>query len=407
MSVEHPVTRRTFLVASGLAGIGAFLAACSSSSATASPTTGPTAAPSSAAPSQAAASGSAAASGAATSAPSVATITAPPGGGTLNFLTWSDHWGKDELAGVKQSTRIDVQITELADNIDGFNKLNQVHGQLDMVSGDALWVPKYFDAGLTQAFDINSLAVSQQLFSMARSFDFWTKPDGYLAYPWGWSPIQIVYNPAQVTPGANSWQLLVDPKYKGKIVMENQPTDIMLFAGIATGAKDIYNMTDAELATCKDWLTKLKPNVYKLVQQNNETITALASGEAWISTQNLGAPDRVKSAGGPAVTAFVPDEGTTGFIDGEQMVKGGTNQPLVLPYLEAGAQAEYVAQNFIDNGRPLWNEKAYTLLVNNGKKDLADRYLYNHPEMALKMRLKGPAGNVDAYINTFNSVFGG
>ncbi len=407
MSVDRSVSRRTFLKASGLAGVGAFLAACTGSTPTSAPSaasSAPTSAPpASAAPSEAMASSSAAAS----SAPSVAPITAPPGGGTLNFLTWSDHWSKDEVAGVKQSTGIDAQITELADNIDGFNKLNQVHGQLDMVSGDALWVPKYYDAGLIQAIDINSLAVSQQLYSMARTFDFWTKSDGYLAYPWGWSPIQIVYDPAKVTGGATSWQLLVDPKYKGKIVMENQPTDIMLFAGIATAAKDIYNMTDAELSAAKDWLTKLKPNVYKLVQQNNETITALASGEAWIGTQNLGSPDRIKAAGGPDMTAFVPDEGTTGFIDGEMTVKGGTNQPLVLPYLEAGAQAEYVAQNFLDNGRPLWNEKAYTLLVNNGHKDQADRYLYNQPELALKMRLKGPAGNVDAYINAFNSVFGG
>jgi len=400
MSADRSLSRRTFLKASGLAGAGAFIAACGGTGATSAPSANPpTGAPPSAVPPSAPASEPGSSAGAA--------ITAPPGGGTLNFLTWSDHWSKDELAAVKSSTSIDVQITELADNIDGFNKLNQVHGQLDLVSGDALWVPKYYDAGLVQAFDLSSLAVSQQLYAISRSFDFWTKPDGYLAYPWGWSPIQIVYNPANVTPGANSWQLLVDPKYKGKIVMENQPTDIMLFAGIATGAKDIYNMTDAELAACKDWLTKLKPNVYKLVQQNNETITALANGEAWIGTQNLGAPDRIKDAGGPEMVAFVPDEGTTGFIDGEMMVKGGANQPLVLPYLEVGAQAEWVAQNFLDNGRPLFNEKAYSLLVDGGHKDKADRYLYNQPDQALKMRLKGPAGNLDAYINVFNSVFGG
>ena len=381
----EPLKRRDFLKLSAFTGVGAFLAACSAGS-----TTAPSAA-ASAAPS-------------AFPSPSAQGATTP---GSLNFLTWSDHWGKDELAAVKSMTGIDVKITELADNIDGFNKLNQVHGQLDMVSGDALWVPKYYDAGLIQAVDINSFTVASQLYSMARSFDFWTKSDGYLAYPWGWSPIQIVYDPTKVTSGADSWQLLVDPKYKGKVVMENQPTDIMLFAGIATGAKDIYNMTTAELAACKDWLTQLKPNVYKLVQQNNETITALASGEAWISTQNLGAPDRVKAANGPTVVAFVPKEGTTGFIDGEMTVKGGTNQALVKPYLETGAQAEFVAQNFLDNGRPLWNEKAYTLLVNAGYKDQADRYLYNQPELAMNMRLKGPAGDVTAYVNTFNSVFGG
>jgi len=383
-------TRRQFLRLSAGASAGAFLAACGSSG-------GSTPAP-------AASSGSA--PGAASSAPSAATSPAPQGG-TLNFLTWSDHWSKDELAGVQQSTGITVNITELADNIDGFNKLSQVRGQLDLVSGDALWVPKYYDAGLIEAIDINSFQVAQQLYSIARQFDFWTKPDGYLAYPWGWSPIQIVYNPKYVSPAPDSWDALIDPKYKGRVVMENQPTDIMLFAGIATGAKDIYNMTDAELATAKDWLKQLKPNVLKLVQQNNETIQSLASEEAWLSTQNLGAPDRVKSAGGPEVMAIIPKEGTTGFIDGEMTVKGGQNQALVKPYLEAGAQAEYVAQNFIDNGRPLWNEKAYQLLVNSGKKDLADRYLYNQPELALKMRLKGPAGNTDAYISAFNEVFGG
>ncbi len=388
-------TRRNFLKLTAGAGAGIVVAACSSGAASpaassAAPSTGGT----SSAPSAAASS----------AAPSAAASASP---GPLNFLTWSDHWAKDELKGVKESTGIEVNITELADNIDGYNKLNQVHGQLDLVSGDALWVPHYYDAGLIEAIDINSFGVAQQLYSMARSFDFWTKPDGYLAYPWGWSPIQIVFNPKYVNPAPDSWAVLIDPKYKGKIVMEKQPTDIMLFAGVATGAKDIYNMTDAELATAKDWLTKLKPNVKRLVQQNNETIQALASEEAWLATQNIGAPDRVKDAKGPEVQAIVPKEGTTGFIDGEMTVKGGENHDRAKPYLEAGAQAEFVAQNFLDNGRPLFNEKAYQLLVNKGEKDRADRYLYNQPEQALNMRLKGPAGNTDAYVQAFNEVFGG
>lgn len=384
--MNQSISRRSFLKVSGVGSAALFIAACGGGT-TASP--GPS-------------------GGAASAAPSLGGASSPaPAGGTINFLTWSDHWSKEALAAIKSNQGIDVAITELADNIDGFNKLNQVKGQLDLVSGDALWVPKYFDAGLIEAVDINSFEVAKQLYSIARSFDFWTKPEGYLAYPWGWSPIQIVYNPANVTPGATSWDLLIDPKYKGKVVMENQPTDIVLFGGIATGAKDIYNMTDAELAAVKSWLEKLKPNVLKLVQQNNETVTALASGEAWMATQNLGAPDRVKDAGGPTVVAFVPDEGTTGFIDGEMTVKEGTNKALIKPYLEAAAQAEWVAQNFLDNGRPLFNEAAYKLLVDGGHQEKADRYLYNQPDQALKMRLKGPAGNVDAYIQAFNSVFGG
>jgi len=190
-------------------------------------------------------------------------------------------------------------------------------------------------------------------------------------------------------------------------VMENQPTDIMLMAARAIGAKDGYNMTDAELAQAKSWLQKLKPNVLKLVAQNSETITALADGSAWLGTGNLGMPDRVKDAKGPEVIAIVPKEGSIGFIDSEMTVKAGENEARVVPYLNVAARAEFVAKNFIDNGRPLFNEKAYKLLVDQGQQDRADRYLYNKPEQSLNMTLKGPGGRVQDYIDTFNSVFGG
>jgi len=200
---------------------------------------------------------------------------------------------------------------------------------------------------------------------------------------------------------------MIDPKYRKRIVMENQPSDIMIMSARATGAKDAFNMTDAELATAKSWLDKLKPNILKLVGQNSEAIQALADGSAWIATQYLGAPDRVKDAKGPEVIAMVPKEGTIGYIDSEMTVKASENQVRVLPYLDLAKRAEYIAQNFLDNGRPLFNEAAYKLLVNNGQKDRADRYLYNQPEQSLNMTLKGPGGRIQDYITTFTSVFGG
>jgi spermidine/putrescine-binding protein len=330
------------------------------------------------------------------------------GPGPLNFLTWSDHFSADLLKAVKEQKGIDVKTSELSDNSDGLTKLRNVKGQLDLVSADALWVPKYLDEDLIEPIDINSFEVAKELYPLAREFSFWKtdKGGGYMAYPFGWSPIQIVYNPKYVQPAPDSWQVLIDPKYAGKVQLENQPTDIMLFAAIATGAKDPYNMTDAELAVAKDWLSKLKPNVRKLVAQNSENIQAMANEEIWLCTQNLGAPARIKDAGGPDTVAFVPKEGTAGFIDGEMTVKGGENHDRVRPYLEFAEQAEWIAQNFLDNGRPLFNEKAYRLLVDKGYKERADLYLYNQPEVALKMTLKGPGGRTEDYIKTFNEVFG-
>ena len=386
--------RREFLKLAGAAGatagLGAFLAACGAS---ASPSASAAAAPSAAAP-------SAAAGGGASAAPT------PGPTGTFNWLTWGDHWYQAEMDKIAADTGIKANITSFSDNIDAYTKVQQVGGQIDLVSGDALWVPHYYDSQLIDAWDINSLKVSSQLYSVARSFEIWTKPAGYLGYPNGWAPIQITYDAAHVTPGADSWQLLLDPKYKKRVVVEDQPVEIMAYMGKAAGVKDPYNMTDDEIAKAKALLVQLKPNILRLAPQATDTVAALKNGEAWIATINLGADTSVMDQGGPKLTTFTPKEGSIGWMDAEMLVHGGANNNLLLPFLEIHEQAEYVAANFMLNRRPLFNEQAYKLLVNQGQQELADHLLYNKPETVNTMTLKGPGSSTQKVIAAFNDVFG-
>ena len=199
---------------------------------------------------------------------------ASPQGGTFNWMTWGDHYIDTQLKAIEASDKIVPQISELAGNAEGFAKLKEVKGELDQISGDALWVPDaYYAEGLIEPFDINELKVSSQLYSFARTFPIWTKPEGYLGYPFGWSPISIYYNVAQVSPAPDSWAVLLDPKYKGRIVIENQPEEIVAYMGKAAGIDDVYNMTDAQLATVKGLLEQLKPNVLKFAQQATKAMT--------------------------------------------------------------------------------------------------------------------------------------
>ncbi len=383
-------SRRRFLQLMGAAGaavgLGGIAAACSTPAASApAATTAPTAA------------GSAgAASPSAAAAPT----------GTFNWMTWGDHSYPAQLDAIAATHNIKANSTLFSDNIDAFTKLKEVGGQLDMVSGDALWVPHYFEQGLIEAWDINQLDVSKQLYSIARSFEIWTKPEGYLGYPFGWSPVQVYYDPAHVSPAPDSWEVLLDPKYKKRVVIENQPVEAMAYMGKLTGAVNAYSMTDDEVAKAKEALIRLKPNILRLADQATDTIAALKNKEAWIATGNLGTEARVKDQGGPDLKVFTPKEGTIGWMDSEMIVKGGANQNLILPFLEAAEQAEFIAANFVLNGRPLFNEAAYKLLVNQGQQERADRFLYNKPETVNTMSLKGPGTSTQAVIDAFNSVFG-
>src|SRR6266481_5351994 len=278
---------------------------------------------------------------------------------TLNWLTWSDHYANDQLAAVKQQTNEQGRPQLFSDNADAYLKIKQTGSQFDIVSGDALWVPKYNKDGLTESFDLASLPVSSQLYSIARSFPFWQDGSNYMGYPFSWSTVQIYYNPKYVTVKPDSWHALLDKKYKGKISLENIPTDVMAIAARATGAKQPYGMSKAEIADAKAFLKQLKPNVLKLASQNNEVVRALADGSAWIGITNLGTDDRVKDAGGPVVKTAYPKEGTIGFIDSEQIVKASHNQSSFFTFENAMQQAPWIAKNFITNGRPLFNEQAY------------------------------------------------
>jgi spermidine/putrescine-binding protein len=327
-------------------------------------------------------------------------------GTTLNWLTWSDHYFPKQIQQVQKSIGIGARPQLFSDDSDSYVKVKAGGGGWDMSSEDALWLPKFYNEGLIQAFDIKSFPVSKELYPVALNVPFWKAGSNQMGYPFGWSSLQIYYNPKYVTTKPDSWHALLDPKYKKKIVLENQPTDLMAMAGIATGAKKPYDMTTGEIAKAKAFLQQLKPNVLKLVSQNSESVRALTDGSAWLTIENIGTDARVKDAGGPLIEIATPKEGVYGWMDAEMLLKESANSSSFEPFINAMETSTWIAHNFLVNGRPLFNEKAYKLLVNTGHKERADRFLYNDPERPLTMVLKGPSSNEQAYIDAFNESLG-
>ena len=333
-------------------------------------------------------------------------LAAETAGVTLNWLTWSDHYFPNQLQKVKGSTKIGGHVQLISDDADAYVKVKRGGAGWDISSEDALWVPKFYKEGLIEAFDIKSIAVSKQLYSVALHIPFWKAGSNQMGYPFGWSSLPIYYNPKHVKTKPTSYHALLDKKYKKKIVLENQPTDIMAMGGLATGAKQPYNMTTGEISRAKQWIKSLKPNVLKLVSQNTEVIRALTDESAWLTVENIGTDARVRDAKGPLIKVAIPKEGLRGWMDAEMMLKGSKHKDAFPKFINSMEQAPWIAKNFLANGRPLFNEKAYKILVNTGHKERADKFFYNHPETPLSMVLKGPSSNEQAYIDAFNEVFG-
>jgi hypothetical protein len=242
-----------------------------------------------------------------------------------------------------------------------------------------------------------------------REVSFWKHGNGlYTCYPHAWSPHLFYYNPAEVSTPPDSWEALLDKRFRGKVVLAKEPNDVLAKAGVATGAAKPFAMTDDEIARAKAYLVELKPNILKLAQAGAEEVRAFSEGAAVISTI-LGFDLRMKEAGGPEARGMLAKEGTIGFADGEMISAASKKQDLIRRFLEADFQAEWIAKRFLKYPHPFFDEKAYKLLVDQGHKELLDRLLYNRPELAFdenQVALVAPPPNQQAYTDAFNEVFG-
>jgi spermidine/putrescine-binding protein len=323
------------------------------------------------------------------------------------FKTWEDHYLPEQLTEIRRQDDIAVKVSFIDDNLTNLQQLKR-GGQFDVVSADALWVPKFRKERLIDTLDPNDLSTWKNLYPAARNVPFWTDAGQPTCYPHGWSPHLLYYNPDEVTTPPDSWEALLDPKYRGKVVLPKEPNDILAKAGVATGAAKPFAMTDAELARAKDYLTELKPNILKLAQAGTEEVRAFSEGAAVISTI-LGFDLRMEEAGGPAARGLLPREGTIAFADGEMAVASSEKRDLVNRFLEADFQPEWIAKRFLKYPHPHFDEKAYKLLVDQGHGELADRVLYNRPELPFdpeQVALVAPPPNQTAYTDAYNEVFG-
>ena len=340
----------------------------------------------------------------ATPRPSASPAPVPPG--ELRLLTSPDHWDPGVIRALGADDGIHVRVTPLRDDAEAHRQVMAGEVAPDLVTADGGWVTRYRSDELVSPIDIDQLEVASELFPMALELELLSSDEGILGFPWSWSPLQVVCDPARLAAIPDSWDVLVDPRHRGRVVIDTQRLDLVLCAARATGAADPLAMTDAELATATDWLTRLRPNVRHIARARSEVVELLASGECTLAISSLGMPDMVRAAGGPELVAFVPREGTVGSLETELVMRGGPDAVRVPAWLDAAAAAEVAAESFLRDGRPLFNETALRLLTDAGHGDLARRYLYDRPETVLDLVLTGPGERPADYLAAWTAAFG-
>lgn len=349
------VSRRGFLAGTGLAGLSAFIAACSGGS-----TASPSAAPSAAAPS---AEPSAAPSEAPSVAPSAVAVTETEG--TLLMYNWADYVDPGNIDKFKAQFKVDTFTYDVYDsNEELLTKLQGgAAGQWDIGAPTAEFIDAMVQGDFIEKLDWSKIPNAQYIDPQFQHFykgDKANLNDYYLPKDWGTTGIAV--RTKDVKEPVKTWKDFFDlaPKYSGKIVVVNSPGDVFVAPLKALGYS-LNSVDPKELGEARDLLMKLAPHVLAL--DSNTYDAKLGDEEAVMGLVWTGGIDALTKKPETADTKYIiPADGTLYWMDVWVIFKNPPHPNAAYAWLNFIQDPAVQAQETITNQYATANTAAIKLL---------------------------------------------
>jgi spermidine/putrescine transport system substrate-binding protein len=260
--------------------------------------------------------------------------------GRLKVLDWAGYendGGQPMFAAyVKAHPHNKPQFSYMTNEADALAK---IHAGLkpDVFRPYVAWVKYFATSGLVQPWDTSLLTNFKHL------NPFMVKAGQYNGKQYGipddWGLDAVLYRSDKVHPKTNSWSLLWDDRYKGKIAWFDDPVEPLVIAGLYYRFKDPWNQSDSELQKSKNLLISKKHLVRLIWSSETELDTAFASGEVWIA---LAWPnDWVQMKAKKLKVVYMhPKEKPIAWVGMFMLLKGSSRFRLAHAYVDAWSSAK-------------------------------------------------------------------
>ncbi|MCB1486550.1 MAG: extracellular solute-binding protein [Bauldia sp.] len=235
---------------------------------------------------------------------------------TLRILAYEGYADDDWIAKFEEQTGADVNVVFAGSPEEMFAKMQGSGGaDYDLVAIDTSIIKRYSDNGLIQPMDESKLTDLGNLVPAFADIPQ-TKPDGKrLAVPIAWGSLGLVYSNEEFPDGVHDWNVLWDPKYKGRVLMGDDGNNNIVNTALSMGIKDPFNLTPEQAQEVKDKLIKLKSNLLSYYSGGEEGVTLYEQNDVVLMTAFGELQHRQLVSRGMDVGYAVPDEGAVGWVD--------------------------------------------------------------------------------------------
>lgn len=384
------LTRRRFLAGTAALGVSAaaasFLAACgSSASSTALASLAP-------APSTA--------GGASPVPPPSGTAGLPDlKGVTLNALVWEGYTDDSFVKPFEAATGATINSTFIGSNDELVAKLRGGASQYDIMTPSCDTTMTVIEAGLAAPLDLSKMPNAATVYPAFKNANAVNKDGNIYGVPMSWGVIPLIVDLEKVPDPANTWGILWDPAYSGKISVWNDISTIWS-TGLLLGFKDIYALSDAQLEQIRQKLVQQKPLVRKYWSTAGELTNLFANGEVSVANSFGGLTYTQLTDQGKKMREFVPQEGATAWVDYWLVSSGTKNADAAMAFLNYIHDGKTQSQIYAATGYGPTNSDVVAFV----EKKVIDLYHLDDPTYMDGLSLWQQVPNRAKYLDILNSV---
>ena len=235
---------------------------------------------------------------------------------TINVYNWGQYISDgtdgyiDVNAAFTEETGIQVNYMTFDSNETLYTKLKTGGASYDVIIPSDYMIARLISEDMLLPLNYDNIPNAKYVMPAYRGMAH--DPEDKYSVPYTWGCTGIIYNTKFVDEAdVGSWDLLWNEKYKGKILMFDNPRDAFGVAEFRLGY-DVNTRDPKELQACADLLTQQKPLVQDYVM--DQIYDKMEHEEAWIGVYYAG--DFLMMQEENENLAFCyPEEGFNLFVD--------------------------------------------------------------------------------------------
>jgi putative spermidine/putrescine transport system substrate-binding protein/spermidine/putrescine transport system substrate-binding protein len=257
---------------------------------------------------------------------------------TLSLLVWEGYADPSFIRPFEETHHCRVLASYMGSSDEMVAKLRGGSAaNYDVISPSSDVAAMIVRSNLAMPLDISKIPTYAQLSPRLRDLPLVRANGQIYGVPFVWGPNPLLYDARALPQPPDSWSVLWDRKFKGKISVWDDLSTVYMAAQVLgydrPSPAQLYNLSDAQLDAVKKKLIELKPNIRKIWSQGGELTELFQNHEVVLA---MGWPlmtNQLRKVNFP-IGETIPKENTTGWIDHLMITAASTHKQLAHEFLE-------------------------------------------------------------------------